>query len=119
MPHELVELALGCAGEFQLHGSPVGGVDLLLRLWWEVHQDVVADEVGLGELLACRVHGLEDELRVVHAAFELHVDHHQLVQTATHDREVEGWIGELAAEVAVVLYHPCRLAWRGFSALQE
>ena len=102
---ELVELALVGAGELQLHRAPVRRVDLLLLLGRQVHQHVVPDEVGLGQLLAGRVHGLEDELRVVHTALKLHVDDDKLVEPAADDGQVELRVGQLLPEEVEVVDH--------------
>ena len=81
--HEAVEVrAVGLLPEVQLHRPPVLLVEPRLQLGLQPHQDEVADQVGLAQLLAGRVHALEDELRVVLVAAERDVHHHQLGEAA-------------------------------------
>ena len=96
--HEAIEgVAIGLLPEGELHRPPVVLIELRLQLVIETHEDVVADEVGLGELLAGRVHALEDELRVVLAASESDIDHQELSQAQTE------W-----CQVALTFVDPCR-----------
>ena len=80
--HEAVEVgAVGFLPEVHLHRPPELLVEPGLQLRLQAHQDEVADQVGLAQLLAGRVHALEDELRVVLIAVERDVHDHQLRET--------------------------------------
>ena len=76
MAHELIEATLVGALELLFHREPVALVEMGLLAWLKVHEDEVADEVGLRQLLSGGVHCFEDELGIVDAASKVHVDHH-------------------------------------------
>ena len=82
MAHEAVEMrAVGVLPEIHLHWPPILFVKARLQLRLQAHQDEVADEVGLAQLAASRVHALEDELRIVLFAVQGDVHDHQFCQT--------------------------------------
>ena len=83
--HEAVEVrAVGFLPEVHLHRPPELLVEPRLQLRLQAHEDEIADQVGLAQLLAGRVHALEDELRVVLIAAERDVHDHQLRQSLAH-----------------------------------
>ena len=95
--HEAVELgAVGLLPEVLLHRPPVLFVEPGLELGLKAHEDEVADQVGLAQLLAGRVHALEDELRVVLIAAERDVHDDQLGKAAAYRRQVAFLPGEQA-----------------------
>ena len=116
---ELVELTFLCANELELHRTPIRRVELLLLLGRQVHQDVVADQIGLRELLSGGIHGLEDQLRVVHTALELHVDDDEFVETTAHHAQVQVGIVQLLPEVGVVIDHASDRLAGGSRSLED
>ena len=109
MAHEAVELgAVGLLPEVHLHRPPVLLVEPRLERGLEAHQDEVADQVGLAQLLAGGVHALEDELRVVLIAAERDVHDHQLGEAAADRAEVVLLPGEQFGEQVEVLRHAQR-----------
>ena len=107
--HEAVELAaVGLLPEVQLHRPPVLLVEARLEPGLEAHEDEVADQVSLAQLLAGGVHALEDELRVVLVAAERDVHDHQLGEAATDRGEVALLLGEQLSEQVEVLRHAQR-----------
>ncbi|EDP61538.1 hypothetical protein BAL199_13910 [alpha proteobacterium BAL199] len=109
MAHEAVELgAVGLLPEVQLHRPPVLLVEARLAPGLEAHEDEVADQVSLAQLLAGGVHALEDELRVVLVAAERDVHDHQLGEAATDRGEVALLLGEQLSEQVEILRHAQR-----------
>jgi hypothetical protein len=104
--HERIELgAVGLLPEVLLHGSPVLLVQAGLQFGLEAHQDEVPDEIGLAQLLAGRVHALEDELGVVLTAGQRDVHHDQLGEALAHGSKIAVSDGEeLRKEVEVAVY---------------
>ena len=89
MTHEVVEVgAVGRLPEGDLHRAPVYLVEARLLRGGEAHQDEVADQVGLTQRAAGRVHALEDELRVVLIATEGDIHDHELCEPFAQRREV-------------------------------
>ena len=104
MAHEGVELtAVGFLTEGLLHRAPVVGVEPVLVFGIEAHEDVIADQVGLGQLEPGRVHALEDELRVVLVSTQRDVHDDELGEPMAEGREVLAQPGNLLLEESKVL----------------
>jgi hypothetical protein len=66
MPYEGVKVrAITILGKADLHRVPVILIDLALLVWLQPHQNEIADQVRLAQFTACRVHTLENKLRVM------------------------------------------------------
>ena len=77
VPHEGIEMnGVGSLPKALLHPAPIGLVQLGLKLWLQAHQDEIADQVSLAQLKTCRVHALENELRIVLIAAERDIYNH-------------------------------------------
>ena len=80
--HEAVEVrAVGLLPEGDLHRPPVLLVEALLPGGVQTHQDEVADQVGLTQLAADRVHALEDELGIILITTEGDIHDHEFCES--------------------------------------
>ena len=79
MTHEAVEVrTVGLLPEGDLHRPPVLLVETRLLGGVQTHQDEIADQVGLTQLAAGRVHALENELWIVLITTEGDIHDHEL-----------------------------------------
>ncbi|MBN1094616.1 hypothetical protein JKP76_00190 [Blastococcus sp. TML/C7B] len=111
--------AVALLAEAELHWAPVPLIQLGLVLRLQPHEHVVANQVGLAELAAGRVHTLEDELRVVLSAIERDVDDDQLGQPAAERRQVALESRDLLVEQLEVLRDAQRAPLRQRPLLDE
>ena len=85
------------------HRPPMLFVEAGLEVRFKTHEDEVADQVGLAQFLAGRVHALEDELRVVLIAAECDVHDHQLGEATADRGEIAFLFGKQIGEEVEVL----------------
>src|SRR5260370_22970821 len=80
--HEAVKLiGTFCIMERLLHWIPVILIEFRLFLIIEPHQDVVADQVGLGQIHACRVETFKNQLWIVMVFVERNLNNNQFADT--------------------------------------
>ena len=98
MAEEGIEVFLPVALEAAFDGPQMVGVQSLLALAVERHEDEVADHVGAAEIAAAGVHGLEDAMRVVLALLEVEGDDAELAQARAQGRHVGAEPGDALLE---------------------
>jgi len=118
--HEAVELgAIRFLPEILLHGPPVFFVQAGLKRRFEAHKDEVPNQVSLAQLLASRVHALEDELRIVLVATKRNVHDHNLRQATTYRTQVAFLLGDELRKQGKVLRDAQRRFLRCFRVLDD
>ena len=110
---------VGSLPEPLLHRSPIAFVQLGLKLWLQTHEDEVADEVGLAQLKARRVHTLEDQLWVVLRAVERDINNDQFGETLADRLQFILVLPDQLLEQSVVLVYPSAALGRHRRSLEN
>ena len=109
MSHERVEMdTIAILGKAHLDWMPMVLINPALVIRLESHENEVPDQVRLAKFATCRVHALENQLRVVLIARQRNIDNHQFYQSFAERGQVTIQTRDLVFKERKILLHPQR-----------